>query len=190
MFLMNWQYRKLFCNPLVICGLAISMQNLVSHGNEQTRVTSEHWIGFDSSYANEVNSKTTAEWETRLSCIYGSWIYMQVWKYPKWWNAFRSLVFKECLDFTTTCSHCCLSTQTSEKLCRNALCDLYVNTPHHCIVINKAVALAFCKYGMGECIWFRWAWSALAFRLGVSHVIHISSTERKLIKLKEILDQC
>lgn len=40
-------------------GLEIIKRNSVGHSNEGIRITNGHGIGFDSSYTNEVNKKTT-----------------------------------------------------------------------------------------------------------------------------------
>lgn len=41
--------------------------------------------------------------ERRPSLLYSSWVYVQNWRYPDWWNAFRPIASEEHLHFAVGC---------------------------------------------------------------------------------------
>lgn len=96
------------------------------------QVTTKYWIGFDPTYANEVNQKATAERkQVRVVSTTHGFIY-KVGNIPiggllSVQSASRNAWISRPLVVTVLLS--CLSTQASVNLCRSALPGLDLNSP-------------------------------------------------------------
>lgn len=75
----------------------------ISRNNDRTPIANRYWIGSDGSYAKDDEKASAVGKQVRVF-IYNSYSYIQNWRYPDWWNTFRSIASRRS-HFRTACRH-------------------------------------------------------------------------------------